>query len=143
MREAAKLGSQVMAEVLALIRPGVAEFDLAAEFSPAPQLGPVFGLLFVLKGAAQLAFSPDNRFYDYLNTPLRIVGRGAQDIREETDPRRGAIVVLAERIERFGFGGKRNVGVVPSAVRCWNTARQIAAELLFRARICAPDSVGA
>ena len=33
-----------------------------------------FGLLFVLKGAAQLAFSPDNRFYDYLNTPVLIVG---------------------------------------------------------------------
>src|SRR3954447_17257998 len=33
-----------------------------------------FGLLFVLKGAAQLAFTPDNRFYDYLNTPVRIVG---------------------------------------------------------------------
>ena len=33
-----------------------------------------FGLLFVLKGAAQLAFTPDNRFYDYLNTPVRIIG---------------------------------------------------------------------
>src|SRR3954447_11417003 len=33
-----------------------------------------FGLLFVLKGAAQLAFTPDNRFYNYLNTPVRIVG---------------------------------------------------------------------
>src|SRR6266480_1083493 len=33
-----------------------------------------FGLLFVLKGAAQLAFSPDNRFYTYLNTPVQIVG---------------------------------------------------------------------
>jgi branched-chain amino acid transport system permease protein len=33
-----------------------------------------FGLLFVLKGAAQLAFSPDNRFYDYLNTPVHIIG---------------------------------------------------------------------
>src|SRR5262249_59749255 len=33
-----------------------------------------FGLLFVLKGAAQLAFTPDNRFYDYLNTPIRIIG---------------------------------------------------------------------
>jgi branched-chain amino acid transport system permease protein len=33
-----------------------------------------FGLLFVLKGAAQLAFSPDNRFYTYLNTPVEIVG---------------------------------------------------------------------
>ncbi len=31
-----------------------------------------FGLLFVLKGAAQLAFTPDNRFYDYLNTPVQI-----------------------------------------------------------------------
>ena len=30
-----------------------------------------FGLLFVLKGAAQLAFTPDNRFYNYLNTPVR------------------------------------------------------------------------
>src|SRR3977135_1611718 len=33
-----------------------------------------FGLLFVLKGAAQLAFSPDNRFYDSLHTPVRIIG---------------------------------------------------------------------
>ena len=33
-----------------------------------------FGLLFVLKGAAQLAFTPDNRFYNYLNTPVDIVG---------------------------------------------------------------------
>ena len=33
-----------------------------------------FGLLFVLKGAAQLAFSPDNRFYDYLNVPVHILG---------------------------------------------------------------------
>ena len=33
-----------------------------------------FGLLFVLKGAAQLAFTPDNRFYNYLNTPVRIIG---------------------------------------------------------------------
>jgi branched-chain amino acid transport system permease protein len=33
-----------------------------------------FGLLFVLKGAAQLAFTPDNRFYNYLDTPLKIVG---------------------------------------------------------------------
>jgi branched-chain amino acid transport system permease protein len=33
-----------------------------------------FGLLFVLKGAAQLAFTPDNRFYNYLDTPLRILG---------------------------------------------------------------------
>ena len=33
-----------------------------------------FGLLFVLKGAAQLAFTPDNRFYNYLNTPVQVVG---------------------------------------------------------------------
>ena len=33
-----------------------------------------FGLLFVLKGAAQLAFTPDNRFYNYLNVPLQIFG---------------------------------------------------------------------
>jgi branched-chain amino acid transport system permease protein len=33
-----------------------------------------FGLLFVLKGAAQLAFTADNRFYEYLNTPIRIFG---------------------------------------------------------------------
>jgi branched-chain amino acid transport system permease protein len=33
-----------------------------------------FGLLFVLKGVAQLAFTPDNRFYNYLNTPVQIVG---------------------------------------------------------------------
>jgi Xaa-Pro aminopeptidase len=31
MREAAKLGSEVMAEVIALVRPGVTELDLAAE----------------------------------------------------------------------------------------------------------------
>jgi Xaa-Pro aminopeptidase len=31
MREAAKLGSEVMAEVMALVRPGVTEIDLAAE----------------------------------------------------------------------------------------------------------------
>ena len=31
-----------------------------------------FGLLFVLKGAAQLAFTPDNRFYNYLNTPVQM-----------------------------------------------------------------------
>ena len=31
MREAAKLGSEVMAEVIALVRPGVSEIDLAAE----------------------------------------------------------------------------------------------------------------
>ena len=28
----------------------------------------------MLKGAAQLAFTPDNRFYNYLNTPVRIIG---------------------------------------------------------------------
>ena len=28
----------------------------------------------MLKGASQLAFTPDNRFYDYLNTPVRIIG---------------------------------------------------------------------
>jgi branched-chain amino acid transport system permease protein len=33
-----------------------------------------FGLLFVIKGAAQLAFTSDNRFYDYLNVPVRIFG---------------------------------------------------------------------
>jgi branched-chain amino acid transport system permease protein len=33
-----------------------------------------FGLLFVLKGTAQLAFTPDNRFYNYLDTPLQIFG---------------------------------------------------------------------
>jgi branched-chain amino acid transport system permease protein len=33
-----------------------------------------FGLLFVLKGTAQLAFTPDNRFYNYLDTPLQILG---------------------------------------------------------------------
>ena len=33
-----------------------------------------FGLLFVLRGAATLAFSADNRFYDYLGAPLSIFG---------------------------------------------------------------------
>jgi branched-chain amino acid transport system permease protein len=33
-----------------------------------------FGLLFVLRGAATLAFSADNRYYDYLGEPLQIFG---------------------------------------------------------------------
>jgi branched-chain amino acid transport system permease protein len=33
-----------------------------------------FGLLFVLRGAATLAFSADNRFYNYLGDPLNIFG---------------------------------------------------------------------
>jgi branched-chain amino acid transport system permease protein len=33
-----------------------------------------FGLLFVLRGAATLAFSADNRYYDYLGEPLQILG---------------------------------------------------------------------
>jgi branched-chain amino acid transport system permease protein len=33
-----------------------------------------FGLLFVLRGAATLAFSANNRFYDYLGWPVRIFG---------------------------------------------------------------------
>jgi branched-chain amino acid transport system permease protein len=33
-----------------------------------------FGLLFVLRGAATLAFSADNRFYNYLGEPLNIFG---------------------------------------------------------------------
>jgi branched-chain amino acid transport system permease protein len=33
-----------------------------------------FGLLFVLRGAATLAFSADNRYYDFLGEPLRIFG---------------------------------------------------------------------
>src|SRR5271168_3687005 len=33
-----------------------------------------FGLLFVLRGAATLVFSADNRFYDYLGTPIQIFG---------------------------------------------------------------------
>jgi branched-chain amino acid transport system permease protein len=33
-----------------------------------------FGLLFVLRGAATLVFSADNRYYDYLGTPLEIFG---------------------------------------------------------------------
>ena len=33
-----------------------------------------FGLLFVLRGAAALTFSADNRFYDYLGTPLYVFG---------------------------------------------------------------------
>src|SRR5271165_183666 len=32
------------------------------------------GLLFVLRGAASLAFSADNRFYDYLGAPFHIFG---------------------------------------------------------------------
>jgi branched-chain amino acid transport system permease protein len=33
-----------------------------------------FGLLFVLRGAATLTFSADNRFYDYLGWPVQIFG---------------------------------------------------------------------
>ena len=33
-----------------------------------------FGLLFVLRGAGALAFSADNRFYDYLGAPVSIFG---------------------------------------------------------------------
>jgi len=33
-----------------------------------------FGLLFVLRGAATLAFSANNRFYDYLGEPISIFG---------------------------------------------------------------------
>jgi branched-chain amino acid transport system permease protein len=33
-----------------------------------------FGLLFVLRGAATLAFSANNRFYDYLGEPLHLFG---------------------------------------------------------------------
>jgi branched-chain amino acid transport system permease protein len=33
-----------------------------------------FGLLFFLRGAATLAFSADNRFYDYLGAPVQIFG---------------------------------------------------------------------
>jgi branched-chain amino acid transport system permease protein len=33
-----------------------------------------FGLLFVLRGAATLAFSANNRFYDYLGEPVHIFG---------------------------------------------------------------------
>jgi branched-chain amino acid transport system permease protein len=33
-----------------------------------------FGLLFVLRGAATLIFSADNRFYDYLGEPIQIFG---------------------------------------------------------------------
>jgi branched-chain amino acid transport system permease protein len=33
-----------------------------------------FGLLFVLRGAATLAFSANNRFYDYLGSPVYIFG---------------------------------------------------------------------
>ncbi len=33
-----------------------------------------FGLLFVLRGAATLAFSANNRYYDYLGAPVRILG---------------------------------------------------------------------
>jgi branched-chain amino acid transport system permease protein len=33
-----------------------------------------FGLLFVLRGAATLAFSANNRFYDFLGAPVHVVG---------------------------------------------------------------------
>ncbi len=33
-----------------------------------------FGLLFVLRGAATLAFSANNRYYDYLGVPVHIFG---------------------------------------------------------------------
>ena len=33
-----------------------------------------FGLLFVLRGAASIAFSANNRYYDYLGVPLNIFG---------------------------------------------------------------------
>jgi len=33
-----------------------------------------FGLLFVLRGAATLAFTANNRYYDYLGEPLHILG---------------------------------------------------------------------
>ena len=33
-----------------------------------------FGLLFVLRGAATLAFSANNRYYDYLGAPVQIFG---------------------------------------------------------------------
>jgi branched-chain amino acid transport system permease protein len=33
-----------------------------------------FGLLFVLRGAATLAFSANNRYYDYLGEPLQVFG---------------------------------------------------------------------
>jgi branched-chain amino acid transport system permease protein len=33
-----------------------------------------FGLLFVLRGAATLAFTANNRYYDYLGAPLRVMG---------------------------------------------------------------------
>src|SRR5215831_1581014 len=33
-----------------------------------------FGLLFALRGAATLAFSANNRYYDYLGDPLHIFG---------------------------------------------------------------------
>src|SRR5579871_695231 len=33
-----------------------------------------FGLLFVLRGAATLAFSANNRFYDYFGSPVQIAG---------------------------------------------------------------------
>jgi branched-chain amino acid transport system permease protein len=55
--------------MLPLVRRARTRDDLEGETILA-----TFGLLFVLKGAAQLAFSPDNRFYNYLNTPVRILG---------------------------------------------------------------------
>jgi branched-chain amino acid transport system permease protein len=55
--------------MLPLVRRARTRDDLEGETILA-----TFGLLFVLKGAAQLAFTPDNRFYDYLNVPVRIFG---------------------------------------------------------------------
>lgn len=55
--------------MLPLVRRARTRDDLEAQTILA-----TFGLLFVLRGAATLAFSADNRYYNYLGTPLNIFG---------------------------------------------------------------------
>jgi branched-chain amino acid transport system permease protein len=55
--------------MLPLVRRARTRDDLEAQTILA-----TFGLLFVLRGAATLAFSADNRYYNYLGAPLDIFG---------------------------------------------------------------------
>jgi branched-chain amino acid transport system permease protein len=55
--------------MLPLVRRARTRQELEAETILA-----TFGLLFVLRGTATLAFSADNRYYDYLGAPLQIFG---------------------------------------------------------------------
>jgi branched-chain amino acid transport system permease protein len=55
--------------MLPLVRRARTRDDLEAQTILA-----TFGLLFVLRGAATLAFSADNRYYNYLGAPLNIFG---------------------------------------------------------------------